>query len=42
MGGVKQRAIEYMEKNIMEDITMESIAKQANVSPFHFQRRFQF
>jgi AraC family transcriptional regulator len=35
-----QKAIEYMEKNILEDITIESIAKQANVSPFHFQRTF--
>ncbi|WP_058307713.1 AraC family transcriptional regulator [Gracilibacillus massiliensis] len=35
-----QKAIEYMEKNILEDITIDSIAKQANVSPFHFQRTF--
>src|SRR5699024_148827 len=35
-----QKALEYMEKNIMEDITIESIAKNANVSPFHFQRTF--
>ncbi|MBM0067490.1 AraC family transcriptional regulator [Alkalicoccobacillus gibsonii] len=35
-----QRAIEYMEENMLEDITIESIAKQANVSPFHFQRTF--
>lgn len=35
-----QKAIEYMEKNILEDITIDAIAKQANVSPFHFQRTF--
>ncbi|MCM3758240.1 AraC family transcriptional regulator [Sporosarcina aquimarina] len=35
-----QKAIEYMEKNLMEDMTIDSIAKQANVSPFHFQRTF--
>jgi AraC family transcriptional regulator len=35
-----QKAIEYMEQNILEDITIDSIAKQANVSPFHFQRTF--
>ncbi|WP_217587939.1 AraC family transcriptional regulator [Lentibacillus saliphilus] len=35
-----QKAIDYMEKNIMENITIDSIAKQANVSPFHFQRTF--
>lgn len=35
-----QKAIEYIEKNITEDITIDSIAKQANVSSFHFQRTF--
>ncbi|HLQ70414.1 MAG TPA: AraC family transcriptional regulator [Bacillota bacterium] len=35
-----QKAIEYMEKNIMEDIKIDSIANQANVSPYHFQRTF--
>jgi AraC-like DNA-binding protein len=35
-----QKAIEYMEENILEDITIESIAKQVNVSTFHFQRTF--
>ncbi|MDQ0232696.1 AraC family transcriptional regulator [Metabacillus malikii] len=35
-----QKAIEYMEKNLTDEITIESIAKQANVSPFHFQRTF--
>jgi AraC family transcriptional regulator len=35
-----QKAIEYMEQNILEDMTIDSIAKQANVSPFHFQRTF--
>ncbi|MFK3939233.1 GyrI-like domain-containing protein [Alkalihalobacillus sp. NPDC078783] len=35
-----QKAIEYMEENILEDMTIDNIAKQANVSPFHFQRTF--
>jgi AraC family transcriptional regulator len=35
-----QKAIDYMENNILEDMTIDSIAKQANVSPFHFQRTF--
>ncbi|MFK9090843.1 effector binding domain-containing protein [Bacillus salipaludis] len=42
MGWVEslQRAIDYMEEHLLETITMESIAKQANVSVFHFQRTF--
>lgn len=35
-----QRAIDYMEEHLLEDITMEDIARQANSSPFHFQRTF--
>ncbi|GIN87182.1 AraC family transcriptional regulator [Heyndrickxia sporothermodurans] len=35
-----QKAINYMEAHLLEDITIESIAKQANVSVFHFQRTF--
>lgn len=35
-----QKAIAYMESHLLEDITIETIAKQANVSPFHFQRTF--
>lgn len=35
-----QQAIEYMEKNLTEDITIEDIARHANVSSFHFQRTF--
>lgn len=35
-----QKSIEYMEENILEDISIDDIAKQANVSPFHFQRTF--
>jgi AraC family transcriptional regulator len=35
-----QRAIDYMEEHLLEDITMEEIAMQANSSPFHFQRTF--
>jgi AraC family transcriptional regulator len=29
-----------MENHLLEDITVDDIAKQANVSPFHFQRTF--
>ncbi|WP_078379746.1 AraC family transcriptional regulator [Sutcliffiella halmapala] len=35
-----QKAIEYMETNLMDNISIDSIAKQANVSAFHFQRTF--
>ncbi|SFT04632.1 AraC family transcriptional regulator [Marininema halotolerans] len=35
-----QRAIDYMEDHLLEDITIERIAAQANVSPYHFQRTF--
>ncbi|MEW9502441.1 AraC family transcriptional regulator [Jeotgalibacillus marinus] len=42
MGWVEdiQKAIDYMENNLQDKITMESIAKQANASVFHFQRTF--
>lgn len=42
MGWVEslQKAIDYMEENLLEDITIESIAQQANASVFHFQRTF--
>jgi AraC family transcriptional regulator len=29
-----------MEEHLLDNITIEGIAKQANVSPFHFQRTF--
>jgi AraC family transcriptional regulator len=35
-----QKAIDYMEQHLLEDIHMNSIAKQANTSSFHFQRIF--
>lgn len=35
-----QKAIDYMEDNILEHISIESVAKQANSSVFHFQRTF--
>ncbi|MGP4074699.1 AraC family transcriptional regulator [Halobacillus sp. K22] len=35
-----QRSIDYMEKHILEDISIEEIASQANTSVFHFQRMF--
>jgi AraC family transcriptional regulator len=42
MGWVEslQKAIDYMENHLLDDISIESIAKQANVSEFHFQRIF--
>lgn len=35
-----QRAIDYVEENITEEIDMEEVAKRAYSSPFHFQRVF--
>ncbi len=35
-----QRAIDYIEENLLEIISIERIAKQANFSVFHFQRMF--
>ncbi|MCM3693632.1 AraC family transcriptional regulator [Neobacillus niacini] len=42
MGWVEslQNAIDYMEKHLLDAITIEDIARQANVSEFHFQRIF--
>ncbi len=42
MGWVEsiQRAIEYIEENIIEELSMEEISKTANASAFHFQRIF--
>jgi AraC family transcriptional regulator len=35
-----QKAIDFIEEHLLDNITIEDIAKQANVSPFHFQRTF--
>lgn len=35
-----QKAIDYMETHLLDTMTIEDIAKQANVSSFHFQRIF--
>ncbi len=35
-----QKSIDYMEEHLFEHVTIERIAKQANASPFHFQRTF--
>ncbi|MFD1038384.1 AraC family transcriptional regulator [Virgibacillus byunsanensis] len=35
-----QKAIDYMEEHLLDDMSMERIAKQANFSVFHFQRTF--
>ncbi|MEQ6377499.1 AraC family transcriptional regulator [Bacillaceae bacterium S4-13-56] len=35
-----QKSINYMEDHLLEDISLEEIAEQSNVSPFHFQRTF--
>lgn len=42
MGWVEsiQQAISYMENHLLENISMEQIAKEANSSVFHFQRTF--
>lgn len=42
MGWVEsiQKAINYMEENLLEELSMEKIAKEANSSVFHFQRTF--
>ncbi|MET3699023.1 AraC family transcriptional regulator [Bacillus oleivorans] len=42
MGWVEsiQKAINYMEDHLLEDISAEDIAKAANSSAFHFQRTF--
>lgn len=32
-----QVAIQYMEDHLLENMTMEQIAAQAHISPFHFQ-----
>ena len=35
-----QKAIDFMEKNLTEPITVDDIAREANFSTFHFQRTF--
>lgn len=42
MGWVEsiQKAIDYIEEHLLEDLTIESISRQANASAFHFQRTF--
>ncbi|MBV7506693.1 AraC family transcriptional regulator [Bacillus sp. sid0103] len=35
-----QRAIDYMEEHLLDELSIEDIAKQAYVSEFHFQRIF--
>lgn len=35
-----QRAIDFVEDNICEDLKVETVASQAFLSPFHFQRLF--
>lgn len=35
-----QKAIDFMERHLLEDLTIERIAKEAHASPFHFQRTF--
>lgn len=35
-----QKAIDYMEEHLLDEMPVEEIAKQANSSPFHFQRTF--
>lgn len=42
MGWVEsiQKAIDYIEEHLLEDLMIESISRQANASAFHFQRTF--
>lgn len=35
-----QKAIDYMEDHLLDSFSIDNIAKQANVSVFHFQRTF--
>ncbi|WP_227397072.1 AraC family transcriptional regulator [Jeotgalibacillus aurantiacus] len=35
-----QASIDYIEDHLLEELSTERIAQQANVSPFHFQRMF--
>ena len=35
-----RKAIEYMEANLKEDITVQDVARQVYMSPLHFQRGF--
>ncbi|PEJ52112.1 AraC family transcriptional regulator [Bacillus sp. AFS002410] len=35
-----QKAIDYIEDNLLHELTIEEISKQANSSVFHFQRTF--
>ncbi|MGI8314183.1 AraC family transcriptional regulator [Halobacillus mangrovi] len=35
-----QKSINYMEENLLQNISIEDIAKQAHTSVFHFQRMF--
>lgn len=35
-----QRAIDFIEDNICDDLKLETVASQAFMSPFHFQRLF--
>lgn len=36
-----KRAVDYMEEHLLEDISVNDIAKNVYVSPFHFQRGFK-
>lgn len=35
-----QQAINYMEENLLEDITVEHISRKINISSYHFQKTF--
>lgn len=35
-----RKAIDYMEENITEELTVEKIAKQIDISPYYFQKGF--
>lgn len=37
-----QRAIDYVEEHLLEDIHFDDVAKQVNLSPYEFHRAFSF
>lgn len=39
--GVLRRVVEYINSNLAHDLTLAEIAKEANLSPYHFTRLFK-
>ena len=36
-----KKAIDYMEENLLQDISAQEIARRVNISSFYFQRGFK-